>query len=373
MRLNRRDALRLFGVGTLVGVGALSGCAFMPQDAATAALEQPTVDPKVDGPLVYFNWAEVVDPEVLNGFGAEYGVDVVQSNFDSMESMTAKLAAGNRYDVIFPSDKFAQRLVRAGQLYRLDHQRLPNSADIFDHYPYFADPWYDPKSAHTVPYSMYKTGIGYRKDKLGESLGSSWNDLWNPQADGVKFLLDDRDEVLGLGALRLGYDLNTGDSLQLKEIVRLFQQLRPSLRGFSGDTVNNMLNQSSWLQQMWSGDIVAVVGQAEDPAVFGFESPREGAPTGSDTFAIPRNAEHPGTAMLFIDYMLRPENVQKNTAYSGYAMPVRSAQDTYAELVAQVPSAAVTTEDVARDLNFHNMPQAVNQARDAAYTQIKAG
>jgi spermidine/putrescine transport system substrate-binding protein len=365
--------LRLCGLGAaLAGAGALSGCGFMPQDAA-ATVEQPTVEPRVDGPLVYFNWAEVADPEVLNGFTAEYGVDVIQSNFDSMESMVAKLAAGNRYDVIFPSDKFAQRLIRAGQLYRLDHQRLPNSADIFDHYAYFADPWYDPKSAHTVPYSMYKTGIGYRKDKLGDQLSGSWADLWDPRADGVKFLLDDRDEVLGLGALRLGYDLNTGDSVQLKEIVRMFQQLRPALRGFSGDTINNMLNESSWLQQMWSGDIVSVVGQAEDPGVFGYQSPKEGAPTGSDNFAIPRNAEHPGTAMLFIDYMLRPENVAANTSYSGYAMPVRSAEEVYAELVADVPEAMVTAEDVARDLNFHNMPQVVNQARDAAYTQIKAG
>ena len=54
------------------------------------------VEPKIDGDLVYFNWADYVDPSVFEGFQNEYGVKVIQSNFDSMESMQAKLAAGNR-------------------------------------------------------------------------------------------------------------------------------------------------------------------------------------------------------------------------------------------------------------------------------------
>ena len=60
------------------------------------------VEPKIDGDLVYFNWADYVDPSVFEGFSNEYGVKVIQSNFDSMESMQAKLSAGNRYDIIFP-------------------------------------------------------------------------------------------------------------------------------------------------------------------------------------------------------------------------------------------------------------------------------
>ncbi len=59
---------------------------------------------------------------------------------------------------------------------------LENAAAIFDHYDYFADPWYDPGSAHSIPFSMYKTGIAWRKDKLGDELTGSWRDLWNEDA-----------------------------------------------------------------------------------------------------------------------------------------------------------------------------------------------
>ena len=107
---------------------------------------------------------------------------------------------------------------------------------IFDHYDYFADPWYDAGSAHSVPFTMYKTGIAWRKDKLGDQLSGSWNDLWNETASGRTFVLDDRDEVLGMAALLLGLPLNTADEDELDEIVDEMDSLRPHLRASAATT-----------------------------------------------------------------------------------------------------------------------------------------
>lgn len=372
-RATRREVLR---AGLLTMTGLAAGCGFVGSGGTATgptADNTPAIEPKIDGDLVYFNWADYVDPAVLDGFAKEYGVKVTQANFDSMESMVAKLAAGNRYDIIFPSEQFASRMIKAGQLHRIDHGKLRNVESIFGTYTYFADPWYDPGSAHTIPNTMYKTGIGYRKDKLGAKLSGSWADLWDTRAGGRTFLLDQRDEVIGLGALRLGYDINTADQAELDRIVELVRGLRPRLRGFSSDNINNMLNGSAWMHQLWSGDIVSVVNQAKKPDDYGFESPREGAPTGSDCYAIPKNAAHPGTALLFIDYMLRPENVRKNVEFVGYPMPVKGSEDTYAKLVEKVPEALVTVEDLERAMTFRSGTQAQSQARDAAWTRIKAG
>jgi spermidine/putrescine transport system substrate-binding protein len=331
------------------------------------------VEPKIDGDLVYFNWADYVDPTVFEGFQNEYGVKVIQSNFDSMEGMQAKLAAGNRYDVIFPSAQWVQKLVAANRLHTIDPSTLKNAPLIFDHYAYFADPWYDPKSAHSIPFSMYKTGIAWRKDKLGETLGGGWSDLWNETAKGRTFVLDDRDEVLGMLALLLGYELNTAGDRELGAIVDRFRSLRPLLRGFSSDDYNNLLSGDAWMHQMWSGDIAALLSQAEDPSIYGFEAPSQGTPINSDTYAIPINARHPGTALLFIDFMLRPENVEKNINYIGYPMPVHGTEATYQEIVADYPECTVTVEDLSRNLYFTNDSVAKTQARDAAYTEMKVG
>jgi spermidine/putrescine transport system substrate-binding protein len=372
--ITRRELLRR-GTAGLAGaalLGAAGGCAFIHPDVRPASVDKPLV-PRIDGDLVYFNWADYVDPSVFRGFEKEYGVRIVQSNFDSMESMQAKLSAGNRYDVIFPSAQWVQKLVAAGQLRTIDRSAVPNAARIFDHYPYFADPWYDRHSAHSIPFTMYKTGIAWRKDKLGARLGGSWNDLWNQTAKGRTFLLADRDEVLGMGALLLGLPLNTANPTDLDRIVHKIATLRPYLRAFSSDDYDDLLNGDAWLHQMWSGDMAALLNQAKDPSLYGFEAPREGTPVNSDTYAIPANAEHPGTAALFIDYMLRPENVRKNIEYIGYPMPVHGTEETYAKLVARFPECRVTLTDLSRHLYFSNDSVAATQARDAAFTEIQAG
>ncbi|GLW51324.1 ABC transporter substrate-binding protein [Streptomyces sp. NBRC 14336] len=366
---SRRAVLRAGACG-LLGA-AVGGCGFMPADRPTADQLAPP-EPRVDGDLVYFNWADFVDPAVFEGFEKEYGVKVIQSNFDSMEGMVAKLNAGNRYDIIFPTAKWAQRLARGGRLRRIDHSRLGNARSVFGTYTYFADPWYDPGSAHTVPFTAYKTGIGWRRDKIGE-LTDSWRDLWNDRARGKVFLLDDRDEVLGMAALTLGLDVSTGAPGDLDRITDLLGDLRPRLRGFSSDSYNNLLNGNAFIQQAWSGDMAAMLNQAEDPSVFGFQAPKEGTPINSDCYAIPWNAPHPGTAMLFIDYMLRPENVKKNIEYIGYPMPVAGSEKIYADLVEPFPECLVTQQDLTADAFFRNGDRAAEEARDTAWTHVKAG
>ncbi|AZQ32559.1 spermidine/putrescine ABC transporter substrate-binding protein [Streptomyces cyaneochromogenes] len=366
---SRRALLRAGACG-LIGAAA-GGCGFMPAKKPDTKQLAP-VEARVDGDLVYFNWADFVDPSVFKGFEKEYGVKVVQSNFDSMEGMAAKLNAGNRYDIIFPTAKWAQRLARGGRLRRIDHSQLSHSQDIFGAYPYFADPWYDPGSAHTVPFTAYKTGIGWRRDRIGE-LTDSWRDLWSDRASGKVFLLDDRDEVLGMGALALGLDVSTGDTGDLDRITSLLGTLRPRLRGFSSDSYNNLLNGNALIQQAWSGDMAAMLYQAKDPSVFGFEAPEEGTPINTDCYAIPWNAPHPGTAMLFIDYMLRPENVKKNIEYIGYPMPVAGSEKTYADLVEPFPECMVTQDDLKAGLFFRNGGSAAEDARDTAWTHVKAG
>ncbi|MFB6518087.1 spermidine/putrescine ABC transporter substrate-binding protein [Streptomyces sp. NPDC056401] len=369
--LSRRSLLR---AGTAAAFGlAAAGCGFASgDDPAGKAAEETPIDVKVDGDLVYFNWADFIDPAVFEGFQKEYGVKVVQSNFDSMEGMAAKLNSGNQYDIIFPTAKWSQRLAAGGRLRTIDHTRLKNAEAVFAGYDYFADPWYDPGSRHTVPFTMYKTGIGWRRDRLGDLTGS-WDDLWNEQAKGKVFVLDDRDEVLGLGALKLGLDLTTDDQDDLARVTETLRSLRPRLRGFSSDSYNNLLNGNADMTQAWSGDMAAMLAQAEDPAVFGFEVAREGAPLNSDCYAIPANAQHPGTAMLFIDYMLRPENVKKNIEYIGYPMPVRGTEDTYTALVEPFPQCQVTAADLKDDLYFRNGTAKGEQHRDAAWTDVKAG
>ena len=175
----------------------------------------------------------------MKGFQEEYGVKIIESNFDSMEGMYAKMAAGNQYDIVFPIAKWVVKLRREGKLRAIDPAQLTNADQVFYSGSYFNDPWYDAGSQVSIPFTVYKTGIGWRTDKVSSMTGS-WEDLWNEEARGRIFTLDDQDEALAMAALLLGYDVNTAKASELEEIKKLLISQKEYLRAYSSDDVNNM-------------------------------------------------------------------------------------------------------------------------------------
>ena len=351
---------------------ALPGCAYIRGDAPVDVPLPPSAKAEIDGDLVYFNWADYLDPGVLKGFQKEYGVKIIESNYDSMEGMYAKIAAGNQYDIVFPIAKWVVKMRREGKLRAIDKDQLSNADQVYYSGSYFNDPWYDPKSAASVPFTVYKTGIGWRTDKI-DAMTGSWRDLWNPQGTGHIFTLDDQDEALAMAALLLGYRINTAKASELAEMKKLLISQKKYLRGYSSDDVNNMSGGDAWIHHMWSGDFLYLrQGLAKDPTQFDFQSPSEGVPINSDAYVIPTNAKHPGTAMLFIDYLLRPENAIRNMNYLYYPFPVKDALPAFADLAKDVPACNVEISDLENENVFRLLGADETQRRAAVWTEVKA-
>jgi spermidine/putrescine transport system substrate-binding protein len=358
-------------LGATAGL-ATAGCAYIPSETTTRVKLPKSAKAKVDGDLVYFNWADYLDPSVFKGFQKEYGVKIIESNFDSMEGMYAKIAAGNQYDITFPIAKWVVKMRREGKLRAIDHDQLENADQVFYSGSYFNDPWYDPKSRASVPFTVYKTGIGWRTDKIGAMTGS-WHDLWNTEGAGHIFTLDDQDEALAVAALLLGYDVNTAKASELDEMKKLLVSQKKYLRAYSSDDVNNMNGGGAWIHHMWSGDFLYLrEALAKNKADFDFESPKEGTPINSDAYAIPTNAQHPGTAMVFIDYLLRPENAIRNMNYLYYPFPVKDALPAFAALAKDVPACNVEISDLENENVFRLLGADETQRRAAVWTEVKA-
>jgi spermidine/putrescine transport system substrate-binding protein len=368
--LSRRDLLRS-GAGAALALG-MAGCGVGTGDSGgeqSKKAAEKVVKAQPDGDLVYFNWSEYLDPKLIKKFEKQYSVKVRESNFDSMQGMMAKLRSGNRYDVIFPSSEWADRLRKANQLLRIDKAQIANASTVYD---YFASPWYDPDADRTVPYAMYATGIIFRKDKLGQ-LEGSWNDLGLDAADGRAYLLDDYQEVIAAGNLVTGAELNDTDPDQVEKAKQWALDLKPKLRGFSTDDVQNMVNGNAWLHHGWNGDVINIRNQVDTPENYSFQKCKEGIPLGTDCFAVPANAEHPGTALTFINFILEPENAAQNIEYMGYPMPYTGPDETFAGLVKDDPSINVTVDDLENGQQFKNLGAVGRRVWDQAWTEIKAG
>jgi spermidine/putrescine transport system substrate-binding protein len=364
-RLRRRELLHA-GAGAAIALG-LSSCGI---GRGLQGDTDRVIEPKIDGDLYYYNYSQYINPQLVKDFEKKYDVKVIQSYFDSMEGMLAKLRAGNAYDVIFPTAEYVQRLIQQQQVLRIPRDKLNNIDNI---YGYFDDPWYDPDSAHSVPYSLYITGIGYRADIL-DNMTQSWNDLGNEEAAGRIYVLDDYQEALAAGNLLHGFDMNTVVEEELNATKDWLLGLKPLLRGFSVDTITNMSSGNAWIQHLWNGDIVNIRYRVDDPDAYQFEKvTKDGFPVGSDAFVIPVNAEHPGTALLFIDFMLDPKNAAENVSWNGYPMPNRGQDQTFADLAKGDPNIVVTTDDLENGDQFANLPQEDRELWTNTWLEVKAG
>ena len=201
----------------------------------------------------------------------------------------------------------------------------------------------------------------------------SWKDLVIPSAQGRSFILDDFQEGIGMANLVNGFDLNTTDEAELEKSKDYLVSLKPKLRGFSADTITNMTSGNAWVQHLWNGDIVNIRGQVKNPEDFKFQKNSEGIPVGNDAFAIPANAQHPGTALLFIEFMLDPENSARNVEYMGYPMPYAGgAQEAFSALVKEDPSIEVTVDDLEGGDEFENLKGEGRRAWDRVWSEVKA-
>jgi spermidine/putrescine transport system substrate-binding protein len=324
---------------------------------------------KPDGDLAYFNWAQYIDQKLLRGFEKAYKVKVKQAYFTNMENMLAKLRVGVKFDVVFPEAQTAAQLVKANFAAPLDHDKLVNWSQVN---AAFHNPWYDAGAKHSVPYAIWTTGIAYRTDKV-KGMTGSWNDLWNhPEAAKHTYLLDDFREVLGMSLLRNGVkNVNATDAGQVNKAAGEVVKLRPRLRGFTSLN-SEMANGTSWLTHMWSGTVYQALLAMKHPETLKYQTNKEGIPVGSDTMMVLKNAPHPNTAMLFVDWMLRPENSSQNVKQIGYPMMTTAGLKTYDGLTKKYPWLKVTTNEVEHGQRFKPQDPKTLQLWNTAWSKIKA-
>ncbi len=81
--------------------------------------------------IVIYNWSEYMDPEIYTLFEEEFGIKVVEDNFSNNEELLAKLQGGaTGYALIVPSDYTVSIMIEEGLLEQLDHNNIPNLANL---------------------------------------------------------------------------------------------------------------------------------------------------------------------------------------------------------------------------------------------------
>jgi spermidine/putrescine transport system substrate-binding protein len=338
--ITRRTLLR-YGAGAgaaaaMLGLGRAPGAqAALRATDASAQL----VTPKADGDMTWFNYEGYVNPKVLKAFENRYGVKVNLAYFANDDSMLKKVASGQPYDLITTTSVVNRVMIAAGLLRGFDPSKLKNFDQII---PYFRDPPYDNGSVrYSIPYGYGPAGIAYQKGQV--KVTGSWNDLWTNASDakGKIYVLDDQAETLGMSLIRDHVGCNSGSTAAVTKATANLISLKPSLGGISSNYPTIITSNEALIAHVWAGSVYQSLSQEKTKTDWNFEWPREGLSMGSDTLSVGAHAKSPGTALLFMQYLLEPQNSYDNTSYTGYSNGTTEGEAAYRHLTKAYPFLAL--------------------------------
>jgi spermidine/putrescine transport system substrate-binding protein len=296
-----------------------------PVSSATAA--------EKGGELKIYNYADYLNPAVLKEFSEREGVEVKVTTFDTLEEAFSKLTSGLEFDIIFTVPDQVSKLVGRKLVQPLNYELLPNLEKNI--WPELHSPVYDVGPRYTVPYIVYSTGIGWRRDKLDfdpSKLDQPWDAFWDAKRyRGRVAVLDDRREAIGMALMRRGVvDLNTEDPALLDRAAKDLQQLDKEVGVKVAISDYETLPAGRiFLHQSWSGDLISAVlsylPEGTKPDVLGYWQQAEGGPIFNDCICVGAKAAKPAMAHRFLNYMMDAKVAYENFAgYVGYQPPQKS-------------------------------------------------
>lgn len=332
--------------------------------------------------LVIYNWEDYIDTGLLDEFADYYrkvtgrSLSITYSTFDTNETMLTQVMRGETaVDVVCPSEYAIERLMRADLL--ADQKELV--AEYSEQYP---DAFSNLNNVnqtvldkigetfgemeiggevrdmcdYMVPYMWGTLGLLYNTRVISEEELEEygwrmlWNESNNPELENMILMKDSvRDSYAAVvfymeesGRLPDGVSetygkpfkeltanelINCTDKALLDAAEKLLTEQRERISGYEVDFgKDDMINEIVYLDLAWSGDALWAIEESEyyedtDTYQLGYYVP-EKSNIWYDGWAILESSDSKLAAMMFIDYMCRPDSGARNIGYIGYTSAV---------------------------------------------------
>jgi spermidine/putrescine transport system substrate-binding protein len=246
-----------------------------------------------------------------------------------MDEALSKLRSGLSFDVFMGVTVDVLGQLIASQLIQpLNHSYLPNITQAWSD---FTNPFYDQGWKYTVPYTIYTTGISWRKDLVHENpyaMANGYAMPWQAKYKGKVAILDDYREGISLGLMKNGiFNLNATRKDQIDLSRESLQELRSLVNvHIDNNDFTEIPDGQTWIHSAWSGDMAAApsyMPKGVPVEVVGYWFPTDGrGPVANDTNTVLRSAQNPVLAHTFLNYMLDLDNVLENISFNGYMQPL---------------------------------------------------
>jgi spermidine/putrescine transport system substrate-binding protein len=299
----------------------------------------------------------------MDKFSRQHGCAVQLTTFDStLEAITAMTSRPSRFDVLLGLPiPMLGTLIGRGIIQPLNHSYIPNISQVWSQ---FTNPFYDQHWQYSAPYTVYTTGIGWRRDLVEAdpyAMINAWTLLWQAKYDGKVGILDDYREGITLGLLESEeITINTANPRLIDAAATTLIQLADLVHPRLDNGFSRLATGATWLAHAWSGQVAAAAknlppGTPTD--VLGYWFPPTGyGPVANDLIAVARSAGNPVLAHLFINFMLDQPNALDNARGTGYLQPLTYMTPTRLVRLGILPPSLISTA-VLPDGYYHDLKE----------------
>ena len=319
--------------------------------------------------LYVFNWGEYIEPEVLEIFEEETGIEVIYDEFETNESMYSKVSAGAAlYDLVCPSDYMISKMIAEDLLHPINWNNIPNREHIGEEY-WKQTAGFDPELQYSVPYCWGTVGILYNTTLVEEPI-DEWADLWDPKYTDEVLMQDSVRDAFMVAQKMLGYSSNTTDEAQLLESKQALTNQKAIVQAYVVDQVRDkMIGGEAAIGVIYSGE--AIFTKSENPDLE-YVIPKEGTNLWLDCWVIPKNAKHVENAEKFLNFLCRPDIALMNFDYITYSTPNITARDMIED--DEIRNSDIAFPDLSKyDLEVYNyLGEDVERIYNNLWKQVKS-
>ena len=355
-----------------------------PAESAAAPAAEANDEEKV---LNIYNWADYIPADMVTNFEKETGIKVNYQTFENNEGLHAKLVAGNSgFDLVVPGAVFAKSQIEGGLLMKLDKARIPNLGNL--------DPAImgklaavDPANDYLVPWAWSYTSVGINKAKVAKALGSmpmpenAWDLVFNPtytaklKSCGIAYL-DSPTEVIPPAMHYLGKNPYSNDPADHKAAGEMLAKVRPHIRMFTSTMIDDLAGGKACVALGWAGDMNIARARAQENKN-GNEIevllPKNGGLIFIDSLAMPKDAQHPKNAALFINYYLRPEISATQTNEMSYVTANKASAELVKPEIRDNKTIFLDAENMEKLVSPSSFSNEARESMSNVYTQFKKG
>ncbi len=324
-----------------------------------------------------YNWGYYISDgsygsiDVNEEFEKLTGIKVVYDNYDSNESLYAKLEGGGvDYDVIIPSDYMIDRLIKEDRLAELDFNNIPNYKYIDEKYK---NTEYDPENKFSVPYNVGMVGIIYNTTMV-EGTPDSWSLMWDEKYDGKILNFNNSRDAFAISQFYQGLDINSHNTADWDKAFDKLREQKEILQGYVMDEVfNKMESGEAAIAPYYAGDFFTMYGNNDELA---FYYPEEGTNIFIDAACILKGSKNKEAAELYINFLMDPQIAKANAEYMYYASPNTAVveDEEYIEFLEELHPDAYEILYVAPDTvptdSFADLPNEIKSHMAHKWTQL---